>query len=635
MSATERISRLLVFAAIIMVLVLVFDIFIWETEPVLPELGTLGSVRVIMGLVIAPLGILVSAIIIWRVPGNLVGLWLLLWNMGIIGYQYSYDLGSAQETSMAFLTFRILFGSIFLPAFSFLFYYFPTGKVHPRSLRWFPPFFILISLIGSVLTTMSQDAASVRTALNPYFVPSLSTYKRTLEYLFNPGAVGFSVILTFAIGTWSIWSRFRQAAIIERQQIKWLAFGGFLMFIDIILMFVVVRTGLKFGDFYPLIVLAGILPSLAVGLSIVRYRLYDIDFIINKSLVYGALSGLLVLILGGSLYAVAQLVQGSGSNVPAIVVAAIAFGAVFQPARYRLQRFVDRRFYHIEIDYQKADKTRTFDPTGQPDTHFGEYYGMQKIGEGGMAQVYKAQHPKWDQPVALKVLPGRLAEDATFITRFQREAHTITSLKHPNIVQIYEYGEVEGIHYMTMELLSGPDLSAYLKSQGVLSWPEVKKLISDVAAALEYAHGRGLVHRDIKPSNVMLDSGNGNPQRTVLMDFGIAKLLDKTVITKTGGVLGSFDYIAPEQIQSPGGVDSRADIYSLGILTYHLLTGKLPFPSGNPAATLIAHLTHPMPDAREMNPAIPLEAVEVIYKATAKEAEDRYSSANDFSTALG
>jgi serine/threonine-protein kinase len=196
-----------------------------------------------------------------------------------------------------------------------------------------------------------------------------------------------------------------------------------------------------------------------------------------------------------------------------------------------------------------------------------------------------------------------------------------------------DFGHEHDAYYIVMELLSGPDLNHLLKREKQLSLPKTVSLLKGVASALDYAHQRGLVHRDIKPSNVMLDSST-IPSRSVLTDFGIAKISDAhTRITNTG-MLGTFDYMSPEQIQASSKVDSRADVYALGVMTYQMLTGRLPFERPNTGAVLLAHLNAPAPDAREITRDLPRHAARSIQQAMAKEPEYRFATAGEFIAAL-
>jgi serine/threonine-protein kinase len=249
-----------------------------------------------------------------------------------------------------------------------------------------------------------------------------------------------------------------------------------------------------------------------------------------------------------------------------------------------------------------------------------------------MAEVYSATTPR-HKPVAIKVLRATLASDEQFRKRFMREAEVVSGLDHPNIVQVMDFGDENGAYYIVMELLSGPDLSSLLRQEKQIPLTKTVELLRGVASALDYAHEKGLVHRDIKPSNVMLDS-HTTSSRVVLTDFGIAKISDAhTRITNTG-MVGTFDYIAPEQIQASADVDGRADIYSLGAMTYQMLTGRLPFERPNTGALLLAHLNAPPPDVRETVRGIPRQTAYAIQQAMAKEPRARYATASEFVSRL-
>ena len=283
-------------------------------------------------------------------------------------------------------------------------------------------------------------------------------------------------------------------------------------------------------------------------------------------------------------------------------------------------------------------------------TQVGPYEVLEPIGRGGMSEVYKGRHARLDRTVAIKVLPASLAAEADFRSRFEREARAVASLRHPNIVQVFDFGDISGTYYMVMEYIAGKDLGSILRESGRLPLEQVAHLLTDVSSALDYAHGLGLVHRDVKPSNVMLQpleerraaSGDRTetwmrpgeeavPFRAILTDFGIAKMLGgDTAATKTGLMMGTLNYMAPEQIRSAGEVDGRADTYALGVMAYQMLTGQLPFAADNPGAMMLSHLQLPAPDPREVAPEIPSRVARAILRALAKDPDERFDTSSAF-----
>ncbi len=231
----------------------------------------------------------------------------------------------------------------------------------------------------------------------------------------------------------------------------------------------------------------------------------------------------------------------------------------------------------------------------------GAYQIVEELGRGGMAVVYKAFQPSLNRYVALKVLPDYFQHDPEFVARFKQEAQAAAQLSHPNIVVIYDVGEEAGVHYIAMEYLEGGSLHDRLDQAAAQGWTynpqEALSVVEQVGSALDYAHSRGLIHRDIKPANILFDAG-GRPKVT---DFGIARAADTARLTRTGVLLGTPEYMSPEQA-SGGQIDQRSDLYALGVMAYEMLTGRVPFQSDTPHATLHAVVYEAPPPPRQINP---------------------------------
>ena len=261
------------------------------------------------------------------------------------------------------------------------------------------------------------------------------------------------------------------------------------------------------------------------------------------------------------------------------------------------------------------------------------YEIIKSIGEGGMANVYLAYDILLKRNVAIKVLRGDLSQDEKFIRRFQREAISSSSLSHPNIVEMYDVGEDNGTYYIVMEYVEGKTLKQLLKRRGTLTITEVIDIMLQLTDGISCAHESYIIHRDLKPQNIMIkDDG-----RIKITDFGIAMALNSTQLTQTNSVMGSVHYLPPEQASGKGST-IKSDIYSMGIMFFELLTGKLPFKGDNAVEIALKHMKDEIPSVRKINPEIPQSIENIILKATAKNPKNRYDDVremyNDIKTCM-
>lgn len=254
----------------------------------------------------------------------------------------------------------------------------------------------------------------------------------------------------------------------------------------------------------------------------------------------------------------------------------------------------------------------------------GRYKILKVIGGGGMANVYLARDMILDRDVAIKVLRFDFANDDEFIKRFRREAQSATSLAHPNVVSIYDVGEEDGIYYIVMEYVEGRTLKQYIQQFAPVHPREALNIMIQVVAAIDHAHENQIVHRDIKPHNILIDP-HGNAKVT---DFGIAIALSATTITQTNSVMGTVHYLSPEQARG-GLANKKSDIYSLGIVMFELLTGRLPFDGESAISIALKHLQSDTPSPKRWNPDISQSVENIILKATAKDSFHRYNSATE------
>ncbi len=263
----------------------------------------------------------------------------------------------------------------------------------------------------------------------------------------------------------------------------------------------------------------------------------------------------------------------------------------------------------------------------------GKFQIVEMLGRGGMAEVYKGYHEELDRHVAIKIMHSFLSEDKEFLSRFRREARAMAALRHPNIVNVFDFVGENDLYYIVMEYLPGKSLKEVLEelsaSKKTLSMSRAVKIVLEVADALAYAHAQGMVHRDIKPANIMTRADGA----AVLTDFGIAKILSGPSHTATGAMIGTPAYMSPEQGKGEPG-DARSDLYALGIVFYQLLTGRLPFDADTPLAIVLKHVNEPLPLPALLNPQIPETLQSALVKATQKDPADRYQTGHEFAKAI-
>jgi serine/threonine-protein kinase len=263
----------------------------------------------------------------------------------------------------------------------------------------------------------------------------------------------------------------------------------------------------------------------------------------------------------------------------------------------------------------------------------GRYQIVELLGQGGMSAVYKANDPNLRRVVAVKLIHSHLSSDPKFVMRFEEEAAAVAQLRHPNIIQVYDFSNDDDTYYIVFEFVPGESLQQRLErlNDAGRSMPvdEAIKITASIADALDYAHERGLIHRDIKPANVMLNVLG----EAILMDFGIVKIVGGDTHTATGAVMGTARYMSPEQIKGQR-VDARTDIYALGTALFEMLGGRPPFEADSAMTLMMMHVNDPVPDVRQLRPEVPVQVVSVINKALAKDRDARFATAGQMAAAL-
>ena len=262
--------------------------------------------------------------------------------------------------------------------------------------------------------------------------------------------------------------------------------------------------------------------------------------------------------------------------------------------------------------------------------NIGPYRIIEQLGQGGMATVYKAYHASLDRYVALKVLHLAFNQDQTFTARFQREARVVAKLEHPSIVPVYDFSEHEARPYLVMKYIEGDTLKARL-NQGPLSSKEIEDVVNSIGSALGYAHRQGILHRDIKPSNVMIALDGS----MYLADFGLARIAQAGESTMSSdSIMGTPQYISPEQAMGKKDLDAGTDIYSFGVMLYEMVVGQVPFSADTPFSIIHDHIYTPLPLPMKVNPKVPESVQRVLLKSLAKDRLDRYESVEDMMLAF-
>jgi len=563
----------------------------------------------------------VGLFIFWRRSNEWIGL---ITSFALVGLGLANTPSNLVNMPEVLAVPAFVIGSLVWPTLFILPSIFPDGRFVPAWMRYYPIATYGLFVGGLILLDFSKTPP-VPIVLAVFGLVALSTGSGVYRYL-------------------------RRSNPLEKQQTKWFIFGMAVWLGTSIIAFVVRvvfplsgPTLLIFELVNHVLGLSFVLIPLGLAFGLLRYKLWDVDFLINRAVVLGIMAVMFIVLAAGSLFALSQVAANlPGGPLVGVAVGAAIFGVAFNPVYKECRTFVDR-LYGIKLDYAEAIKAyggtkKEALKTGGTQTSFGSYSGLTLLGRGGMGEVYRAQHPTLNRAVAIKILPPHIAGKSDGGKRFMREAQTIATLKHPNIVSLHDVGEQDGKPYMVMEYIDGQDLSDLLHERGRLPLDEALPILRDVASALDYAHQNGVIHRDIKPSNVMIEkvtaTSSGNATRAVLMDFGIAKSYAAgTKLTQTG-MIGTLDYISPEQIQGASEVDARADVYSFGVMAYQVLTGQLPFIHNNPGAMVLAHLNQPAPDPRDLVKDLPDASASAVMRAMAKKPEQRFATAGEFISSI-
>ena len=570
-------------------------------------------------LVLCIIFITVGLLIFWRMSndriGILVAIWLVTFGVGGVSFE---DAVTIENYITSPLVYNVFFALTGLTWFMFLPFMvlFPDGRVVPRW-AWLP---LIVGLIMPLFWIFPRDT--------PFYAPNWSP----LIWLVV-SCIAFGLPLLAQIQRYRLYSTPTQ-----RQQTKFVVYGFAVIIIGVILsalLQVQFPNAFKidtFGAPFLNILIDGVMVAIPIsmGIAMFRYRLWNIDVVINRSLVYGTLTVGAVAIFFG-IAALLQIVVGEQQPLIALLMSGVIAALAFQPVRKRVEEFVDKRIYGLRFNLDELNAAHKPHEITNPGSLTGQvldgYQVLGIIGQGGMGEIYEGLAN--GQKVAIKTMLPRVANDMEMRKRFMREAEAGMQLDHPNIAKVYTHGDCDGTPYLIMDYIEGQDLSHCMKADGRMDTATAIRLMCDICAALASAHAKGFVHRDLKPSNIMIRP-NGD---AVLMDFGITKMTDASTSLTGTGAIGTIDYMAPEQIMSAREVDHRADVYALGVMLYEMLTGEKPF-AGGAAQIMFAHLHQPAPDPRDSNDDIPRHLARAIMQAMAKQPHERFENVAAFASAI-
>jgi len=260
----------------------------------------------------------------------------------------------------------------------------------------------------------------------------------------------------------------------------------------------------------------------------------------------------------------------------------------------------------------------------------GRYRIDRQVGIGGMGTVFAATDERLGRTVAVKLLKEELSSDPRFVERFRREARSAAALSHPNIASVFDYGEDDGRHFIVMELVEGRDLARVIREEGPLDASRARSIVEQIARGVGHAHAGGYVHRDVKPHNVIVM----DEDRVKVTDFGIARAAGESTLTATGTILGTAQYVSPEQASGEPPVPA-SDVYSLGIVLFETVTGAVPFTGESPITVALRHVRDEVPPPSSIEPSVPVDIDEMVARATAKQPDQRYPNGNALAAALG